>query len=131
MGKVRDAFLNAQIHTETVQVTLNGVTIDVEVREKTVREQYDLIDKCRIKSGPREGEIDGALLAIETIIATAYEPGTDDKAFEPADRDMLMKSPSDAFQTLLSAANRAAGLTEEAQVVADLDETPGVESSSE
>ncbi len=119
--KIRDAFIKAGLTVELVTVTLPDVgEIKVEVRSKTVAEQYDLLDKVR----KADGEIDGKLLAVETIIATVYEPGTDDAAFDPADRDMLLGSDSAAFQTLLAAANKAAGILSEDEVVSDLDETP-------
>ncbi len=119
--KIRDAFIKAGHTSEIVTVTLPDVgEIKVEVRSKTVDEQYALIDKTR----KPKGDIDARLLAVETIIATAYEPGTDDRAFDPADRDMLLGSDSGAFQSLLAASNRAAGLQGEDEVVSDLDETP-------
>ena len=119
--KIRDAFAKSERTSEIVTVDLPGVgEVKVEVRSKTVDEQYALIDKTRKPNG----DIDGKLLAVETIIVTAYEPGTDDRAFDPADRDMLLGSDSGAFQSLLAASNRAAGLQGEDEVVSDLDETP-------
>ncbi len=119
--KIRDAFAKSERTSEIVTIDLPGVgEIKVEVRSKTVEEQYALIDKTRKPNG----DIDGKLLAVETIISTAYEPGTEERAFENADRDMLLDSDSSAFQLLLAASNRAAGLQGEDEVVSDLDETP-------
>ncbi len=120
--KIRDAFAKAERTSEIVTINLSGVgEIKVEVRSKTVEEQYGLLDKVSRKPN---GDFDGKLLAVETIIATAYEPGTDDLAFDPADRDMLLQTDAAAFQTLLTAANKAAGLQGEDEVVSDLDVIP-------
>jgi hypothetical protein len=94
--------------------------VKVEVRGKTVDQQYDLFERCR----DADGNINGKMLAVETIIATAYEPGTDEQAFEPAHRDMLLSKDANAFQELLDVAYRAAGVTSEEDTVADLAPTP-------
>ena len=128
---IRDRILNSKDITSEIVVIPEWDDVKIEVREKTVSEQYALLEKCRYKSGPKEGEINGELLAIETILATCYDPDTGEKVFDSADRDMLKQKSSAAFQRLLVAANRAAGLDEESEVVSGLDETPTAESSSE
>ena len=126
--KIRDAWIKAGRTSEIVIINLPDVgEVKVEVRSKTVGEQYDLLDKVPRKSN---GDFDGKLLAVETIMVTVYEPGTDDLAFDPADRDMLLNSDSAAFQQLLNAANKAAGLDTEDEAVSDLDETPAGEAST-
>ena len=120
--KIRDAFAKAGTTPEIVTVNLPDVgEVKIEMRSKSVNEQYDLLDKVPRKDN---GDFNSRILAVETIIATAYEPGTDDRAFELADRDMLLESNAAAFQVLLAAANKAAGLDSEDEVVSDLDETP-------
>ncbi len=116
---IRDKIIKADdLGSEIVSVTEWDVKI--EVRAKTVDQQYELLDKCRKPNG----DIDGKLLAVETILATSYDPDTGDRVFEDADRDMLRGKNSSAFQTLLAAANKAAGLDTEDDVVSDLDATP-------
>ncbi len=126
--KIRDAFAKSELTSEIVTVDLPGVgEVKVEMRSKSVDEQYDLLDKVPRKPN---GDFNGKLLAVETILATAYEPGTEELAFESADRDMLLGKDAAAFQTLLTAANKAAGLQGEDEVVSDLDETPVDETST-
>jgi hypothetical protein len=119
--RIADAFVKSGLSSEIVTVDLPDVgEVKVEVRGKTVDQQYDLIERCR----KPDGEINGKMLAVETIIATAYEPGTDEQAFEPAHRDMLLSKDASAFGELLAAANKAAGLGTEEEAVADLAPTP-------
>ncbi len=116
---IRDKIIKADdLGSEIVPVSEWDVKI--EVRAKTVDQQYELLDKCRKPNG----DIDGKLLAVETILATSYDPDSGERVFEDADRDMLRGKNSSAFQTLLAAANKAAGLDTEDDVVSDLDETP-------
>ena len=116
---IRDKIIKADdLGSEIVPVSEWDVKI--EVRAKTVDQQYELLDRCRKPNG----DIDGKLLAVETILATSYDPDSGERVFEDADRDMLRGKNSSAFQTLLAAANKAAGLDTEDDVVSDLDETP-------
>ena len=120
---IRDKFLKSIVTSEIVSVELRNPqgdfeTVKVEVRQRTVKQQYDILDKVR---NP-QGEIDGLGLAVETIMACSYDPDTGDKVFDPADKDALMNVESSAFQVLLAATNKAAGFDSEEQVVSDLDE---------
>lgn len=126
MSEVRKAFLNAKLSSETISVPLDGKDVKVEMREKTVKQQFDLLDKARTK----DGEIDDELLTIESIIATAFDPDTGEPVFEAADRDAIKGLPARAFNVLMKAANDAAGLGSEDEVVADLDEAPAAATSS-
>ena len=122
---IRDTIIKADdLGSEIVSVPEWDVKI--EVRAKTVTEQYDLIERCR----KPDGEINGELLAVETVMVTSYDPDTGEKVFDPADRDMLRSKNSSAFQVLLAAANKAAGLESDEKTVADLDETPAAETST-
>ena len=121
---IRDNILKAEIESEVVSIPEWDVKI--EVRQRTVKQQYDILDKVR---NP-QGEIDGLGLAIETIMACSYDPDTGEPVFDPADKDALLNVESSAFQTLLAATNKAAGFESEDQVVSDLDEAPAAPSSS-
>ena len=121
---IRDNILKAEIVSEVVSIPEWDVKI--EVRQRTVKQQYDILDKVRNS----QGEIDGLSLALETIMACSYDPETGERVFDPADKDALMNVESSAFQTLLAATNKAAGFESEDQVVSDLDEAPAVPSSS-
>jgi hypothetical protein len=122
---IRDKIIKADDLGSEV-VSIPEWDVKIEVRAKTVAQQYDLIERCRKPNG----DINGELLAVETVIATSYDPDTGDVVFDPADRDMLRSKNSAAFQTLLAAANKAAGLAGEEEAVADLDETPPAETST-
>lgn len=126
MSDVRKAFLNAKLSSETISVPLDGKDVKVEMREKTVQQQFDLLDKARRK----DGEIDDELLTIESIIATAFDPDSGEPVFEAADRDAIKQLPARAFNVLMKAANDAAGLGQEDEVVADLGETQADATSS-
>lgn len=127
---IRDKFAKSGLSTDFVDVDLliDGVmeTVKIEVREQTIDQQFDLLDRVR----RADGEIDTKLLSIETVLITAYDPDTGELAFDPADRDMLRSKSSRAFQRLFRAANTAAGLETEDQVVSDLDDAPTVETST-
>ena len=128
---IRDSFAKSELSSEIVPVDLliNGIvkTIKVEVREQTVDQQFDLLDRLRRP----DGEIDTKLLSIETVLVTSYEPDTGELAFDgAADRDMLRSKSAGAFQRLFRAANAAAGLETEDQVVSDLADVPTVETST-
>ena len=122
---VRDRIFNSKLDAEVVVIP-EWDNVKIEVRARTVDQQYALIDKVRKPNG----DLDNKLLAVETIIATAYDPDTGEAVFEPADRDTLRGLNAAGFNRLLAAANRAAGLETEDQVVADLDETPPSETST-
>ena len=126
MSKLRDAFLNAKPKAEIVTVPLPSGEQKVEMREKTVAEQFALLKKAR-KS---DGELDEELLSVETIISTTFDPETGDRVFEAADRDTIKNMPAGPYNILLQAANRAAGLEAEDEVVSGLEETPADEASS-
>lgn len=115
---IRDTILNAKLDSEIVVIP-EWDNVKIEVRAKTVDEQYQLLDKTRRP----DGSIDNKLLAVETILATAYDPATGEKVFDPADRDALRRANAAGFNRLLAAANKAAGLESEEEVVADLDAT--------
>ena len=122
---IRDKIFAANdIRTEVVDIPEWGVK--VELRGKSVEQQWKLIEKCRRP----DGSIDSELLSVETILACSYDPDTGERVFEDADRDMLRKKASGPFQKLLAAANRVAGLEDEATVVANLDEAQDADSSS-
>ena len=125
MSAIRDKILNSKLDAEIVSIPEWG-DVKVEVREKTVEEQYQLLEKVRKK----DGEIDGKLLAVETIIATTYDPETGDLVFESADRDRLRQLPAAGFNRLLNAANKAAGLEDADEAKADLDDAQKSDSSS-
>ncbi len=119
--KIRDAFAKSGRTSEIVTVDLPDIgEIKVEIRSQSVGEQYDLLAKVTKPNG----DIDRKLLAAETVIVTAYEPRTDELAFETADRDMLLGKDARALQVLFAASNRAAGLQGKDEEVSDLDETP-------
>ena len=124
MTSIRDKILKSEIGSEIVSIPEWDVKI--EVRQRTVKQQYDILDKVRNS----QGEIDGLSLALETIMACSFDPETGEPVFDPADKDALMNVESSAFQTLLAATNKAAGFESEDQVVSDLDEAPAVPSSS-
>ncbi len=122
---IRDKIIKADdLGSEIVSIPEWGVKI--EVRAQTVDQQFDLLDRVRRP----DGEIDTKLLSIETVLVTAYDPDTGELVFDPADRDMLRKKSSRAFQRLFRAANTAAGLETEDEVVSDLDDAPTVETST-
>ncbi len=122
---IRDQIIKAELHNESIDVP--GWNVKIEVRARTVKQQYDLLEKCR----KPDGDIDGMLLAVETILACSFDPDSGERVFDTADRDMLLDSDSSDFNVLLAAANRAAGLEDVDEVEARLKETtPDVNSSS-
>lgn len=122
---IRKAILNSRLDSELVSIPEWG-DVKVEVRSRTVDEMYSLLAKAR----KTDGELDDRLLAVETIIACTFVPDTDERIFDDADRDTLRTKDSRGFQRLLAAANKAAGLESEDEVVSALDETPADASSS-
>lgn len=127
---IRDKFIKSELSSEIIEVYLviDGIreTVKIEVREQTVDQQFDILDKTRNSNG----DIDSKLAAIEGVLATSFEPDTGEKAFDDADRDMLRTKSAKAFSRLFTAASRAAGLETEDMVVSDLDDVPTVETST-
>jgi len=124
MSEIRNKILKAGSQTEVVDVPQWDVKI--EMRALTVKQQYTILDRVR----KPDGEIDGMALAIETILACSYEPGTEVLVFDPADKDTLMDADAGAFQVVLAAANRAAGFESDQEVEGRLKGTPPDEVSS-
>lgn len=122
---IRDRIIKADDLGSEI-VSIPEWDVKIEVRAQTVDQQFDLLDRVR----KPDGEIDTKLLSIETILVTCYDPDTGEPVFEAADRDMLRGKSSRAFQRLFSAANKAAGLETEDQVVSDLVDVPTVETST-
>jgi hypothetical protein len=121
---IRDKIVKAELHNESVDVP--GWNVKIEVRARTVKQQYDLLEKAR----KPDGEIDGMLLAVETILACSFDPDTGEKVFDPADRDTLLNADASAFNVLLAASNRAAGLEDIEDVEARLKGTAPDDNSS-
>ena len=122
---IRDRIFKSKLGSEIVVIP-EWDNVKIEVRARTVDQQYALIDKVRKPNG----DLDNKLLAVETILATAYDPDTGEPVFDPADRDELRKLNAAGFNRLLAAANRAAGLETEEEVMAGLDGTPDSETST-
>lgn len=122
---IRDQIFKSKLDSELVVIPEWG-NVKVEVRAKTVEEQYTLLDKVRNK----DGDINNKLLAVETIMATTYDPETGEKVFEAADRDHLQKLNAAGFNRLLAAANKAAGLEDSDEVKSDLDDAQKNDSST-
>ncbi len=127
---IRDKFIKSELSSDIVEVDLviDGIreTVKIEIREQTVDQQFELLDRFR----KPDGEIDTKLLSLETVMVTSYEPDTGELAFDSSDRDMLRQKSAKAFQRLFRAANAAAGLETEDEVVSDLDDVPTVETST-
>lgn len=123
MGRFRDRLLSSDRRSTIIDVQGYG---KIEMRSLTVNEQYDLMDRCR----KPDGELDARLLAVETVIAAAYDPDTGEREFEAADRDYLLDSDSQAFSKLLDAANTAAGLDDVDEMARGLEESPTADTSS-
>jgi len=60
----------------------------------------------------------------DLIIAATYDPESDEKIFEPADREALMQLPAHRLEKAAQIALRLAGLTEEAAEKAGKDSAP-------
>lgn len=121
---IRDRIIKAELGSELVSIPEWDVKI--EVRARTVKQQYDLLKKTRNAAG----DLDEMMLAVETIMACSYDPDTGEQVFDPADRDMLLDSDSGPFQLLLQAATTAAGLNPAEEVEADLKEMSPDETST-
>jgi len=113
MTSIRDKILKSEIGSEIVSIPEWDVKI--EVRQRTVKQQYDLINKVS-----NDGDIDGMQLAVETILVCSYDPDTGELVFDPADKDAILNLEASSFQILLSAANKASGLESEDEVTSRL-----------
>jgi hypothetical protein len=118
MGKLRDKILTSGLFSEVVQLP-KPFDVKVEVRARTVAQQYDILKRVR----RADGEINTELLAVETVIACTFDPDTGDRVFDAADRDELLKLDAAAFNVLLAAANRGAGVESEDEATTRLKET--------
>ena len=128
----RSKILNAKRASEIVVLDIpEEGEVKIEVRERNIAQQFDLLDKAR-KS---DGTIDTRLSSVEGIIACCYDPDTGEAVFTSADRDYLLDPeegmPASLFNVLATAVNKAAGFITEEEAVADLKEiSPDATSTS-
>ncbi len=121
MTSRRSQILNAKRSVEMVVLPLESGDVKVEVRERNVAQQFDLLEKARRP----DGSIDTKLSGVEGIIACCFDPDTGDPLFTDADRDYILEEmPASLYWILSRAVNKAAGFTTEEEEVADLKETP-------
>lgn len=103
---LRQTILNADdIVKEVVDVPEWGIKI--EVRGMTAKERAKLL-----KSSATSGEVNMVTWFPDLIIATAYDPETGEKVFEPADRDAINAKSGAAVSALSDVAARLSGLGE-------------------
>jgi len=105
-GELRKTILEADdIESEIIDVPQWG--IKVEIRGMSSKERAKLL-----KSTSVNGEVDFDRWFPDLIIATAHDPETGDKIFEPADREALNAKSGAAITKLAEAASRLSGLGE-------------------
>lgn len=80
-------------------------TPDVEVRIMTVERRSAMLSGAMV-----DGKQDAAAYEAMVVIETCFVPGTDEKVFAPADRDILKAMPSNVLDELAEPALEINGL---------------------
>lgn len=95
--------------SETVQIPQWG-GVKVEVRSLTAGQRGRLLKVC---TDEETGEIDAGKLSIHLTIATAHDPETGERIFQPDDYDALGEKAPKAIEAIMDVAARLSALTEE------------------
>jgi hypothetical protein len=107
---LRDKILEAKdIQVEMVEIPEWDVT--VEVRGMSGADRALIYSALSSEGG---GDINAAELFAETVIATAYDPETGARVFEPGDKTALMEKSAQAVDRVAKVGLRLSGMEGEA-----------------
>ena len=96
---------------------LDGETI--EVRELTVGQREEINRRSmKVNHKTENVEFDSERSKIETVIASCYKPGTDERVFEDTDFETMRGLPVSGWFSVLSAACGRLGATPEGKGLA-------------
>lgn len=96
----------------------------VEVRGQMAGDYIDLARSVTV-----DGKVDSKTLTFQTVIATAYDPETGERVFQPADVDMLKQAPANIVNRLFSASMRVNGAETPDRLAAELKDVPTEDST--
>jgi hypothetical protein len=70
--------------------------IEVEIRQPSVGDRASIVDSAATpdENAPNGVKIDLAKLQVSAVLACAFVPDTDEKAFEEADRPRMLAAPA-------------------------------------
>jgi hypothetical protein len=70
--------------------------IDVEIRQPTVGDRASIIDSAATpdEKAPNGVRVDLAKLQVSAVLACAFVPGSDEKAYDEADRPSMLAAPA-------------------------------------
>jgi hypothetical protein len=128
MSELRDQILAIEdIEEELVDVPQWGVKVLVRGMDGSARAKFM---QRSARSANRDGNVDLEAFYPQLIIATSFDPDTDEKLFDPADKDVLNTKSGAALQVLADVALRLSGIGANAleEAKEDLDETPNDDS---
>jgi len=106
---LRDKILNAKDINEKL-VKIEEWDCELLVKSMTGKERANFL-----KNSSKEGELDFEKLYPELVIATTYDPETNEKVFGKEDRDIINTKSAGAIEKIAKTALELSGLGEEAQ----------------
>jgi len=128
---LRDQILNTDDQAdETIDVPEWGVKVGV--KGLTLAEQQAFLKKVQRKTGGGRFEIDRDKFAVQLVVATAVDPDSGERLFDPADAQALSQKSAAAMFRLVQVGTRLSGLGGDEQVeeaIADLKETASDDTS--
>lgn len=108
---IRDKILNSKdVKTEIVKV--KEWDVEVEVRGMISGDRLKMVSEC---TNTKTGKVDMSKMYNTMILKCTYEPGTDNKIFQPGDMNMLSAKASAPIETIAKAIMKLSGFDEESQ----------------
>ena len=119
--------------TQRVTISVDGETLDVDVRALGIAARGELMTRCMVPNDDGEGHhVDLGRISPDLVIACAMDPATGEPLFSPADREAVGAMSADVLDPIISAAAHLSGLSEAANASAEKNSAPttGSDSSS-
>jgi len=93
--KLRTSTLGAKTPFKKEIIEYDGN--EYEIRQPTIRDRSELIDKCSKIDMMGNSKIDNMEFALWCVIRNTYVPNTNERVFDDQDYDVLSKMPTHCF----------------------------------
>lgn len=123
----REKILSAKA-TKSKLVTLGEpISASVEVRSMSVGDKLDIVSQYRAEGGG----LDAKAALPKLLVGSCFEPGSDERVFEPTDGESILKQDYAALEPLLDAVLELNGFSSAETAAKNSDPTPTSSSRSE